>query len=170
MGEKFRGGFVEYNSGDDDSGDNDSSNIVNFEGWKRDHGYQALEEVASSDTASESVGPDTTSETTDTKNKDSLLLGQVKLENESLFSAEKLLELVKTGIKAIIGTGNVPPILAGVISIGVDGVFDSKPVKTFVKNVDNFELDDFRMQREIKKAREQEKMAREAGQPTPNQA
>ena len=161
MGEKFRG-------------DNDSSNIVNFEGWKLDHGYQPSEEVAFSDTASESVGPDTASETTDTKNKDSLLLGQVKLENESLFSAEKMLEVVKAGIKAIIGTGNVPPILAGVISIGVDGVLGSKPVKKFVENVDNFELDDFRIKmaerEQEKKAREQEKMAREAGQPTPDQA
>ena len=89
------------------SGDNDSGNIVNFEGWKRDHGYPESEEVASSDTASESVGPDTTSETTDTKNNDSLLLGQVKVEKASLFTAEKLMTFAKHGIDAFIRAGNI---------------------------------------------------------------
>ena len=150
------------------SGDNDSGNIVNFEGWKRDHGYSESEEVASSDTASESVGPDTTSETTDTKKNDSLLLGQVKVEKASLFTAERLRTVLKTLVKYAIGTsirtGNVPPALAEVISVGVDGVFDSEPVKSFAKKVDDFEFDDFMIERQ------QKKMAREAGQPTPDQA
>lgn len=158
MGEKIRGGFGDYNSGD-----NDSSNVVNFEGWKRDHGYSVSEEVASSDTASESVDPGTTSETTDTKNNDELLLGQVKVEKASLFTAEKLMTFAKHGIDAFIRAGNIPPALAEVISIGIDGIFDSEPVKSFAKKVDDFEFDDFMIERQ------QKKMAREAGQPTPDQ-
>ena len=70
----------------------------------------------------------------------------------------------KHGIDAFIRAGNIPPALAEVISIGIDGIFDSEPVKSFTKKVDDFEFDDFMIERQ------QKKMAREAGQPTPDQA
>lgn len=90
------------------------------------------------------------------------------MENASLLTAERLRTVLKTLVKYAIGTsirtGNVSPALAEVISVGVDGVFDSEPVKSFAKKVDDFEFDDFMIERQ------QKKMAREAGQPTLDQA
>lgn len=186
-GEKFGGGFAEYNSGDDDpsnggeAGDtlssDESDNVVDFYEWRRSHGYSVPNEVAPDDSVSESAEPTTKPETTATttaQNKDKLLIGQVKVE-KPLLTFERLLKagkfLLERGLNALEAQGILPPELSKVFTFVAGEVIGSEPVKQFAQKVDTYTFDDYAIEREEKKiAREQERMAREAGRPTPNQA
>ena len=162
MGETIRGGFGDYNSGDDNS-----NNVVDFNEWRRSHGYAVSEEVTPNETVSESAEPSTAPETTTTMtadNRDQLLVGQVKVEKASLLTVEGLLKIGKHFFSALMSRGNLPPEMTQFFDIVADEVLDSEPVKSFAKKIDDFEFDDFMIERQ------QKKMARENNQPKADQA
>lgn len=177
MGETFRGGFGNFGSGDNDpsnggeAGDTLSSDepdkVVDFNEWRRSHGYAAPEEATPNETVSESAEPSTAPETTNTMtadNRDQLLVGQVKVEKASLLTVEGLLKIGKHFFSALMSRGNLPPEMTQFFDIVADEVLDSEPVKSFAKKIDDFEFDDFMIERQ------QKKMARENNQPKADQA
>ncbi|MBR6097915.1 hypothetical protein IKP94_04180 [Candidatus Saccharibacteria bacterium] len=158
-------GFGDFNSADDDS-----SNVVDFNEWRRSHGYAAPEEVTPNETVSESAEPGTASETTTTmtaQNKDQLLVGQVKVE-KPLLTFERLLKVGKFflegGLNSLEAQGILPPEFSKVFTFVVDEVAGSERVKKFGEKVDTYTFDDYAIERQ------QRKMARENGQPTADQA
>ena len=162
MGETIRGGFGDYNSGDDNS-----NNVVDFNEWRRSHGYAVPEEVTPNETVPESAEPSTAPEKTTTMtadNKDQLLIGQVRVEKAPLLTAEGLLKIGKHVFSALMSRGNLPPEMTQFFDIVADEVLDSEPVKSFAKKIDDFEFDDFMIERQ------QKKMARENNQPKADQA
>ena len=173
-------GFGDFGSGDNDpsnggeAGDtlssDESDNVVDFNEWRRSHGYSVSKEVAPDDAVPESAEPTTAPETTTTMtadNRDQLLIGQAKVE-KSLLTFERLLKvgefLLERGLNVLEAQGKLPPELSKVFTFVAGEVIDSEPVKSFAEKVDTYTFDDYRIEREEKK------MARENGQPTADQA
>ena len=181
MGETlFRGGFGNFGSGDNDpsnggeTGDTLSSDepdkVVDFNEWRRSHGYAAPEEVTPNETVSESAEPGTASETTTTmtaQNKDQLLVGQVKVE-KPLLTFERLLKVGKffleKSLNALEVQGVLPPEFSKVFTFVADEVAGSERVKSFGEKFDTYTFDDYAIERQ------QKKMARENNQPKADQA